>query len=65
MYISKKVRSTKLNTKTEKTKNVENENMNPLEEFIEKGLQEGLSYKGELGELFEKAVDFCVDKRII
>ncbi len=52
-----------MNIKTEKTK--ETENLNPLEEFIEKGLQEGLSFKGELGELFEKAIDFCIAKRII
>ena len=57
---------------TKETKNLGNKvivlrynETNPLEEFIEAGLQEGLSYKGELGELFEKAVDFCVDKRII
>tara|TARA_R100000008_G_scaffold86776_1_gene81538 strand:+ start:3336 stop:3524 length:189 start_codon:yes stop_codon:yes gene_type:complete len=57
---------------TKETKNLGNKVIvlryneeNPLLEFIEAGLQEGLSYKGELGELFEKAVDFCVDKRII
>ena len=52
------------NLKTKESKNVDNQT-NPLEAFVEAGLQEGLSFKGELGELFEKAIDFCIEKRYI